>query len=130
MTLVLDAALSKLGSPGEMERVESLYIGRLIEYPWLSRALAVSAWQDKAWDGKRGRSRYTDINAYVAKTLSGEEHTMVFDETMARNGYRIRNASVEKVLVGRFRDVPSYRNETAPGRVPYDAQLWFRLERN
>jgi hypothetical protein len=47
-----------------------------------------------------------------------------------RGGYRVVGVTVEKVLVGGFHEVPFCRGEMHPGRVPYDAQVWFRLERN
>jgi hypothetical protein len=44
-------------------------------------------------------------------------------------GYRVRSATVEKVLV---RDLPEVAGEGDParrGKVPFDAMTWFRLER-
>jgi hypothetical protein len=56
---------------------------------------------------------------------------MVQIETVfEKGGYGIVGVTVEKVLVGGFREVPFYQGEMYPGRVPYDAQVWFRLERN
>jgi hypothetical protein len=33
------------------------------------------------------------------------------------------------VLVGRFRDVPLYQGRMSPGKVPFDAMVWLRLEK-
>ena len=44
-------------------------------------------------------------------------------------GYRITGASVEKVLVGTVRDLSFYEGDPFTGRVPYDALVWFKLER-
>jgi hypothetical protein len=129
MALVLNAALSKLNRPDVGGAVDSLSIVRLIDYPRLSQAMAAATRHDRAWDVKSGKPPHIDINAYAAKMLSGKDITTAFDETLAKGGYRIRNASMEKVLVGRLRDVPLYRDDRAPGLVPYDAQVWFRLGR-
>jgi hypothetical protein len=48
---------------------------------------------------------------------------------LARGGYRILGVTVEKVLVGGFREVPLYQGKMHPGKVPYDAQVWFRLSK-
>jgi len=42
---------------------------------------------------------------------------------------RSSRRSYEKVLVGRFRDVPLYRGKDLPGKVPFDAMVWFNLEK-
>lgn len=126
---VLGAALSKAGAHDIREKFGSLYVGRLVDYPWLSQALAISARNDRGWDLQKGKPRRMNLNAYVSKALSGADIAAPFDAALAKAGYRVKDASVEKVLVGRFREVPLYTDTTAPGRVPFDAQLWFRLER-
>jgi hypothetical protein len=76
------------------------------------------------WHTLRLRAHHpSGKNCFIGKDLSAP-----FDAALAKGGYKVRSASVEKVLVGRFRDVPLYRDNTAPGLVPYDAQVWFRLE--
>ena len=45
-------------------------------------------------------------------------------------GYRVVGVTVEKVLVGHFSEVPLYEGDMVKGRVPYDAQVWFRIEKN
>ena len=37
--------------------------------------------------------------------------------------------SVEKVLVGSFENVPQLEGPRRKGKIPFDAQVWFRLER-
>jgi hypothetical protein len=40
------------------------------------------------------------------------------------------STTVEKVLVGGFGDMPLWRQgKMAPGKLPYDAMVWFRLEK-
>jgi hypothetical protein len=105
----------------------SLFIGRLIDYPWISQYLAVAAHNDAAWDARRGKPRTGGINSYVATLLSRQEITAPVDEALAGAGYRVISVTVEKVLVGGFREVPLYQGKMARGKVPYDAQVWFRL---
>lgn len=130
MLSALKSAFSKADLPKLEGNYSSIYIGRLIDYPWLSKHLAVTAYKDPAWDKKRGKPVGLGINKYVSNILSRKEVTLPIEETFAGSGYRIISATVEKVLVGSFRQVPRYEGEMAPGKVPYDAQVWFRLEKN
>ena len=45
------------------------------------------------------------------------------------SGYRIKAVILEKVLIGGFRDVPLYKGKMLPGKIPFDAQVWLRLEK-
>lgn len=128
MASVLGVALSNTDAPETGEKFRSLFIGRLVDYPWLSQYLAVAARNDRGWDRKRGKPLRMNINLYVSKVLSRKDVSAAFDAALAKGGYKVGSASVEKVLVGRFRDVPLYQDNTASGLVPYDAQVWFRLE--
>jgi hypothetical protein len=129
MRSTLAAAFAKSDPPKLEGTYSSLYIGRLIDFPWLSKYLAQTAYGDKGWNRKRGKPVSMDINRYVAAVLARREVTGQIEETFGDSGYRIIGVSVEKVLVGGFRDVPSYEGEMLPGKVPYDALVWFRLER-
>jgi hypothetical protein len=126
---VLKAAFSKTAPPKLEGTYSSLFIGRLIDFPWLSHYLATTAHRDKGWNRTSGKPLSVDINKYVAVVLSKKEVTAQVEETFGDTGYRIVSVSVEKVLVGRFRDVPLYEGEMLPGKVPYDCMVWFRLEK-
>ena len=125
----LKEAFSKTEPPRLDGIYSSLYLGRIIDYPWLSEYLAVSAYKDPHWDRKRGKPVSMDINKYVSAILSKKELVTQLEGTFGDSGYGILSASVQKVLIGRFDDVPLYRGQMAKGRVPYDAQVWFRLEK-
>jgi hypothetical protein len=129
MLSALKAAFSKTEPPKLEGSYSSLYIGRLIDYPWLSQYLATAAYRDTQWDKKRGKPIALDINKYVANILSRKEITVQIEEAFAGSGYRVISTTVEKVLIGDFRSVPLYEGEMAPEKVPYDAQVWFRLEK-
>jgi hypothetical protein len=130
MVSVLSAAFSKTDSPKIEGNYSSLFIGRLIDYPWLSEYLATTAHRDRGWNSKKGKPAAMDINKYVSQLLFKKELMAQLWAVLEKGGYRVTGVTVEKVLVGGFREVPLYHGEMHPGRVPYDAQVWFRLERN
>jgi hypothetical protein len=107
----------------------SLSLGRLIDYPWLCDYLANTAYNDPQWDKIKGRPVSLGINKYVSTLLMRREVTAQFEEAFGDSGYRIRAVSVEKVLVGSFRDVPLYQGKVRSGKIPFDAIVWLRLER-
>jgi hypothetical protein len=130
MLSVLSAAFLKTEPPKLEGIYSSLSIGRLIDYPWLSQYLATTAYRDRGWDSKKGKPVAIDINKYVSQLLFRKELIAQIETVLEKSGYRIVGVTVEKVLVGGFREIPFYQGETHPGRVPYDAQVWFRLEKN
>jgi hypothetical protein len=130
MLSVLSAAFSKDDSPKLGGSYSSLFIGRLIDYPWLSQYLATTAYRDRGWDSKKGKPIAMNINKYVSQLLFRKELMAQIEPVFEKGGYRVAGVPVEKVLVEGFREVPFYQGQMHPGRVPYDAQVWFRLERN
>ena len=130
MLSVLSAAFLKNDSPKLEGSYSSLFIGRLIDYPWLSQYLATTAYRDREWNSKKGKPVAMDINKYASQLLFRKELMAQIETVFEKGGYRVVGVTVEKVLVGGFREVPFYKGEMHPGRVPYDAQVWFRLERN
>jgi hypothetical protein len=129
MLSALRAASLKTDEPKLGGKYSSLYIGRLVNYPWLSRDLAETAYGDPAWSNRRGGPLKLDINKYVSSILFQNRITADIGAALGGN-YRAISVSVEKVLVGTFRHVPGYKGELRSGKVPFDAQVWFRLERN
>ena len=130
MVSVLRAAFSKTETPRLEGIYSSLFIGRLIDFPWLSQHLAVSAFQDSEWNAIRGKPVAMDINAYASCILFDRKVLAATQAVLAQAGYQIAGVTVEKVLVGSFDEVPLYRGDKKSGRVPYDAQVWLRLEKN
>jgi len=127
---VLRAGFSKTETPKLEGPYSSLFIGRLIDYPWLCQYLATTAYSDRGWDSKKGNPLAMGINKYVAQLLFRKEVVTPIESALGKGGYKVAGVTVEKVLVGGFREVPSYQGPMHPGRVPYDAQVWFRLEKN
>ncbi len=106
----------------------SLAIGRLIDYPWLVRFLALRAAQDPHWNVTAGKPRRVHVNRYVADVLFSPEIVREIEAPLREQGYRIVDVSVEKVLVGGFENVPQLEGPRRKGKIPFDAQVWFRLE--
>jgi hypothetical protein len=129
MLLVLSEAFSKTGLLNSECVFTSLYIGRLIDYPWLSQYLAITAREDRKWNAKRGKPLALNVNKYVSGVLSQKKILAQIEPIVAKKRYQVTGVSVEKVLVGGLREVPQYSGEMAAGLFPYDAQVWFRLER-
>lgn len=124
---LLKEAFSRTEPPRLEGAYTSLYLGRLIDYPWLAAHLAAAAAGDARWDARKGRPVAMDVNAYVAMLLSREEVTGQLEAPIRESGYGIASASVEKVLVGAFPDDGRPAGKRPPGKVPFDAMVWFRL---
>ncbi|MGJ0516904.1 MAG: hypothetical protein ACR65O_14275 [Methylomicrobium sp.] len=127
---LLAAAFAKTDPPALRGGYASLFIGRLIDYPWLSHHLAETARRDKRWNGKKGRPIKMEINAYVARLLFNRDLLKPIQAELGKHGYRIAGVSVEKVLVGGASDLPGLAGKNLSGRIPFDAQVWFRLQKN
>jgi hypothetical protein len=125
---VLEPALADLRKTEPGRVFTSLSFGRLIDYPWMVRFLAESAGRDRGWDAVAGKPRGGDVNRYVADVLARPDIVVPLEAPLRRHGYRIVGVSVEKVLVGGFENVPGREGPWRPGRIPFDAQVWFRLE--
>ena len=125
----LGEAFSRTVPPRLDGAYTSLFIGRLVDYPWLASQLATAAAADPRWDLRRGKPRSTGINAFVGELLSQREVIEPLASAIRPHGWRIRSVMVEKVLVGRFGDVPGYDGPPSPGKVPFDAMVWLGLER-
>ena len=77
---------------------------------------------------RENRSR-SHINRYVSDVLSSPEIVLEIEAPLREQRYRIVSVSVEKVLVGSFENVPQLEGPRRKGKIPFDAQVWFRLER-
>lgn len=109
-----------------------IFLGRLENYPWLSRKLTGHAMNNSGrlgfWDPVKGHASDGNDNQYVVDALSamfkedlvGHPYLPPFADVLAEYGYRIDGASAEKVLT----------KAAQPGlseRFPYDALLHLRI---
>ena len=128
MVMALTRAFSEPHPEWIARTFTSLAIGRLIDFPWLARFLALRAAQDPQWDSAAGKPRSVHVNRYVADVLFSREIIDEIEAPLREQGYRITGVSVEKVLIGGGDNVPRLEGPRPRGKVPYDAQVWFRLE--
>jgi hypothetical protein len=126
---LLASAFAKTEPPALQGEYTSLFIGRLIDYPWLSHYLAETAHRDKRWNRKKGRPIKREINRYTAGLLFNLDLLKPIQTELSKHGYRITGISVEKVLVGGASDLPGPDRKNLPGRLPFDAQVWLRLRK-
>lgn len=129
MLSLLASAFTKTEPPALQGEYTSLFIGRLIDYPWLSHYLAETAHRDKRWNRMKGRPVSRDINGYSGGLLFNPDLLKPIQAELNKHGYRITGVSVEKVLVGGASDLPSPVRKDLKGRLPFDAQVWFQLRK-
>jgi len=105
----------------------SFALGRAVDYPWLSRLIAEQALALPDWRQRVARSRRGQLHELAAPVLQGEALRARLALPFADSRLRVSGVSYEKVLYG-----PADEHAPAPGRgklmVPFDAQLWLRLE--
>ncbi len=113
--------------PSAAPPLRTLYLGRAVSFPWISRHLADAALASAAWDARRGRARRSGgENALVAALLSAEAFRSRLDEPFAGSPYGVLGVTAEKVLVG---PAGEHSSDAAAvdRRVPYDAMLWLQI---
>ncbi len=113
--------------PPEAPLPASFALGRAVDYPWLSRLIAEQALALPDWRRRVAASRRGQLHALAAPVLHGEALRARLALPFADSPLRVSGVSYEKVLYG-----PADEHAPAPGRgklmVPFDAQLWLRLE--
>ncbi len=105
----------------------SVFIGRLVEYPWLAQQLAERSLQHPAWDAESAQVRKGNLNQLVVSILSSPEILQPIQEPFLTFGYRVTGVSVEKVLVDHADNIPWLKIDQTD-QVPYDAMVHFILE--
>jgi hypothetical protein len=113
------------------EPVQSVYLGRLADYPEWARQLALAAAGSGRWDVGKGkpRDRSQNSNAMVVELLNGPAFPDPLRTVFARNGFTPCIGSVEKVLVFAAREAlrPLPSGISPEARLPVDAQVWLNL---
>ena len=104
--------------------LQSLSLGRAVDFPWLSRHIAESALKLPRWKAlvaatPRGRLDALAVRIFQDPALRGRLAT-----PFENSGYLVTAVTYEKVLYGKARDHASHGGATM---VPFDAQLWLRL---
>ncbi|WP_457566427.1 hypothetical protein [Caldithrix abyssi] len=109
----------------------SLYLGRLVEYPWLVTFLMRRAAESPEWQAERGRLKIdsVNINDWVATILFTHPIRDKIDRLFRKSGYRVTGISVEKVLVNDASKVERESVKYLTGKLPFDAQTWLILKK-
>ena len=134
-TLALTELLAQAFPDGAMPAGRtSIDLGRIVEHPWLSQQLAEAALRSSRWNAARGAPISGNDNLAVMQLIDDDKLLAAWVPIIGRYGVRIRNTSVEKVLVGRVGETeelaPLAKNPSALGKkLPFDAILWLHLER-
>lgn len=128
---LLDAGLREW-FPGESLSLHGVYLGRLMDYPDWSQALARAAAQAESWNKKRGRPSKTgeSDNRRVQLLLNGPAYPLALAPVFRRYGLIACIGEVEKVLVFKAKEIGGDLAKTATGnaRLPVDAQIWLTLK--
>ncbi len=111
----------------------SIGVGRIIEHPWLSEQLAIAALRSSRWNADTGKPQSGNDNLAVMQLIDDRKLLGAWVPIFGRYGATIRNASVEKVLVGRVGETGELeaiaKDRSLLGKkLPFDAILWLRLE--
>jgi hypothetical protein len=123
---VVQAWLAARGS--DAAPLTSLSLGRAVDFPWLSHAIADAAlaspgWVSRAADAKPGRR-----SALAAPILRAAALRARLAAPFEGSSYVVTNVVYEKVLFGKASE---HATHVPPGdgdvMVPFDAQLWLRL---
>ena len=124
---LLEQGLSLAAPPQGKQAYSSIFLGRLVHYPWLVNALLQAAAASPQWDSVQGAAKDGQDNRAVAQLLSQTEALLGVRASLRRAGYELTGVSVEKVLVGGHTDFPYHLAQNTPGKLPFDAQVWLLL---
>ena len=115
--------------------IRSIQLGRLMNYPEWSIALAKAAAQSPAWDTRRGRPKKPNehANHRVTLLLNGPAYPQALKTVFSRYGLTPCIAMVEKVLIFKASEmlpasIGNANRITPDARLPFDAQIWLSLQ--
>jgi hypothetical protein len=108
--------------------LQSIFLGRLVDYPWLSKKLVERAIKfDYIWDAAKGHERSGNDNAFVSFALFVTglydigPQIEPFETTLGSNGYIVEGVSAEKVMTKSI--------DGHAGRFPFDALVHLSIKK-
>jgi len=125
----LNRAFTKLSEKKPDVIYKSMYMGRIIEYPWISKFLADSAKACPCWSVVKGKAIKGNNHTLVSDILNCERIVNPFNEKLKLIGYRVAGVSVEKILISTGKPIKLPQWIDFKIKVPFDAMLWFKLEK-
>jgi hypothetical protein len=115
--------------------IHGIYLGRLMDYPEWSQALAKVAIKSPAWNSKRGRpSKISENDNHIIRSLLNKSaYPEPLKSVFAEYGLTGCIADVEKVLVFDAKTIfPAsdvvFKYVSPRARLPVDAQIWLTLQ--
>ena len=111
--------------PPNQAPVKWLFLGRLVDYPWLVDLVVKAALDDDDWNKQLGQPITGHDNSYFAALLESDAIRTRLEGPLRHHGLYIRSIAVEKVLKAPAKTVLDHL--TADGIVPFDAQVWLNL---
>ncbi len=115
--------------------IHGIYLGRLMDYPEWSQALAKVAAKSPTWNSKLGRPKKPgeNDNHVVRRLLSHSAYPEPLKSLFAEYGLTACVADVEKVLVFDAKTIfPTgdavFKLVSPRARLPVDAQIWLTLQ--
>jgi len=121
-------ALKHMDSEGASYR--SIFLGRLIDYAWLSGHLAAYAVGDADWSTASGKTKSGErAEAYIQRILAKRPILDPVDATLMSYGYRSRGFSCEKAMIS-GPDTKPFQPAwvAADKRLPFDALCHLTIE--
>ena len=102
---------------------QSIFLGRLIDYEWLSRQLSEGAETDANWSAAAGKAKNGErAEDYVQRSLDIPPVLDPLSEALKPYGYRAGGFSCEKAMVSEPDTRPFQPAWVAPDkRLPFDA---------
>lgn len=133
--IVLNAMLEALlPDQNDRQSIRTLFVGRLVvTFPEVAQRVALAAVQSPEWDPKRPFKESGYSNRFVLQLLKQGNLFPELSESLRVEGYDVQVASVEKILMGKPKDLPFGSGLLKQGadpktRLPFDAMTWFHLQ--
>ena len=125
----LKKAFTKLSEKKPDITYKSIYMGRIIEYPWISKFLADSAKACPNWSVVKGKVIKGNNHTLVSDILNCKYIINPFNEQLKLIGYKTAGVSVEKILISTGKPIKLPQWIDFKIKVPFDVMLWFKLEK-
>jgi len=100
----------------EFKRANSIFLGRIKNYPWISEFVVEESSKRSVWNKKTGRPEDRTTNKYINQLMMAKEVLFYFDLVLEQIGMGVSGALCEKVLINK-------------DRLPYDAMCWLSIGR-
>ena len=106
--------------------LNGFFLGRAMDYPWISQHLAQSALRSPEWDLQAGTAKTGDTSRLVESFLLNDEFKQRLEKPFQHQSYSIGTVSIEKLAVAPINKIVPV-SENPRQIVPLDALLYFKL---